>query len=172
MATEIINTTEDYFARNGVKADIEFSWGATEVKAPMLVDAIVEVTETGNSLIVNNLRIVDVLLESKTVLVANKKSWANPKKREKIENLNMLLQGAIAAEGKVGLKMNIPKDKLEDLMNALPAMKRPTISSLYGDDWVAVETIVEESIVRKIIPVLKRVGAQDIIEYPLNKVLY
>ncbi len=172
IATEIVNLTKDYLAKNGVEAEVEFSWGATEVKTPTLVDAIVEVTETGNSLKVNNLRIVETLLESRTMLIANKQSWENPAKREKIENLNMLLQGAIQSEGKVGLKLNVPKDKLENLMKTLPAMKRPTISSLYGDDWVAVEIIIEEKIVRNIIPSLKRAGAQDIIEYPLNKVIY
>jgi ATP phosphoribosyltransferase len=172
IATEIVNLTRDYLTAHGVEAEVEFSWGATEVKAPTLVDAIVEVTETGSSLRANNLRIVEVLLESRTMLIANKKSWQDDRKRERIENLNMLLQGAIQAEGKVGLKMNIPKNELENLMQQLPAMKRPTISPLYGGDWVAVETIVEESTVRKIIPKLKRAGAQDIIEYPLNKVIY
>lgn len=172
IATEIVNLTKDYLEKNGVQAEVEFSWGATEVKAPTLVDAIVEVTETGSSLRANNLRIVDVVLESRTMLIANKESWKNASKREKIENMNMLLQGAIAAEGKVGLKMNVSKDKLDTLMNALPAMKNPTISPLHGGDWVAVETIVEEATVRKIIPQLKKAGAQDIIEYPLNKVIY
>lgn len=172
IATEIVNLTQDYLDKHNVHAEVEFSWGATEVKAPALVDAIVEVTETGSSLRANNLRIIDVLLESRTMLIANKASWENPYKREKIENLNMLLQGAIQAEGKVGLKMNIAKDKLDSLIQQLPAMKRPTISPLHGADWVAVETIVEEAIVRKIIPELKKVGAQDIIEYPLNKVIY
>ncbi len=172
IATEIVNLTKDYLTKHNIQAEVEFSWGATEVKAPALVDAIVEVTETGSSLRANNLRIVDVLLESRTMLIANNESWQNPHKREKIENLNMLLQGAILAEGKVGLKMNIAKDKLEQLIQKLPAMKQPTISPLHGADWVAVETIVEEGIVRKIIPELKRAGAQDIIEYPLNKVIY
>lgn len=172
IATEIVNLTKDYLARHNVDAEVEFSWGATEVKAPTLVDAIVEVTETGSSLRANNLRIVETLLESRTLLIANKTSWQNPHKREKIENLNMLLQGAIRAEEKVGLKMNIPKEKIEDLIRNLPAMKRPTISPLYGEEWVAVETIVDEKIVRDLIPRLKRAGAQDIIEYPLNKVIY
>jgi ATP phosphoribosyltransferase len=172
IATEIVNLTNDYLAKNNVQAEVEFSWGATEVKAPTLVDAIVEVTETGSSLRANNLRIIDVLLESRTMLIANKASWQNDYKREKIENLNMLLQGAIQAEGKVGLKMNLPKDKIEPVMAELPAMKKPTISYLYGDDWVALEVIVEEQTVRKLIPRLKRSGAQDIIEYPLNKVIF
>jgi ATP phosphoribosyltransferase len=172
IPTENVNLTKDQLAKNNVQAEVEFSWGATEVKAPTLVDAIVEVTETGSSLRANNLRIVDVLLESNTMLIANKESWKNKFKREKIENLNMLLQGAIQAEGKVGLKMNLPKEKLDSVMAELPAMKRPTISSLHGEDWVALEVIVEEKIVRNLIPRLKRRGAQDIIEYPLNKVIY
>ena len=172
VATELVNLTRDWLAKNGVNAEVEFSWGATEVKAPTLVDAIVEVTETGSSLRANNLRIVEVVLESKTMFIANKESWEDPFKREKIENMNMLLQGAIQSEGKVGLKMNLPKDKIDELMDQLPAMKRPTISSLYGDDWVAVEIIVEEETVRKIIPNLRKAGARDIIEYPLNKVIY
>jgi ATP phosphoribosyltransferase len=172
IATEIVNLTQDYLAKSGVQAEVEFSWGATEVKAPTLVDAIVEVTETGSSLRANNLRIVDTLLESRTMLIANKQSWDEPHKREKIENLHMLLRGAIQAEGKVGLKMNVPKDKLDSLIKELPAMKRPTIAPLHGEEWVAIEIIVEEQIVRKIIPRLKRAGAQDIIEYPLNKVIY
>lgn len=172
IATELVNLTQDYLAKHHVKAEVEFSWGATEVKAPALVDAIVEVTETGSSLRANNLRIIDVLLESRTMLIANTSSWRHPGKREKIENLNILLQGAILAEGKVGLKMNIAREKLDALIKNLPAMKQPTISPLHGADWVAVETIVEERIVCKIIPELKRAGAQDIIEYPLNKVIY
>ncbi len=172
IATEIVNLTQDYLAKNNVQAEVEFSWGATEVKAPTLVDAIVEVTETGSSLRANNLRIVDVLLESRTMLIANKQSWQDAHKRERIENLHMLLRGAIQAEGKVGLKMNVPKDKLDQLIQELPAMKKPTIAPLHGEDWVALEIIVEEQTVRKIIPKLKRAGAQDIIEYPLNKVIY
>lgn len=172
IATEIVNLTRDWLSQHGVRADVEFSWGATEVKAPALVDAIVEVTETGSSLRANNLRIVETILVSRTMLIANKGAWGDPRKREKIENFNMLLQGAIQAEGKVGLKMNISKEKLGDLIQQLPAMKKPTISSLHGEDWVAVEIIVEEDIVRKLIPSLKRAGAQDIIEYPLNKVIY
>ncbi len=171
IATEIVNLTRDYLAQHGVDAEVEFSWGATEVKAPTLVDAIVEVTETGTSLRANNLRIVETLIESRTMLVANKQSWNDPVKREKIENLNMLLQGAIRSEGKVGLKMNLPKDRLEGIMKQLPAMKNPTISYLHETDWLAVETIVDERVVREIIPALKRAGAQDIIEYPLNKVI-
>ncbi len=172
IATELVNMTRDYLERNQVSAEVEFSWGATEVKAPALVDAIVEVTETGSSLRANNLRIIETLLESRTMLIANKKSWSDPAKREKIENFNMMLQGAIRGEGKVGLKMNAPAARLEDLMKELPAMKNPTISPLHGSEWVAVETIIEEQSVRKLIPRLKKAGAQDIIEYPLNKVIY
>ena len=172
IATELVNMTRDYLERHQVQAEVEFSWGATEVKAPALVDAIVEVTETGSSLRANNLRIIETLLESRTMLIANRKSWADPAKREKIENFNMMLQGAIRAEGKVGLKMNAPAARLEELMKELPAMKNPTISPLHGSEWVAVETIIEEHSVRKLIPRLKKAGAQDIIEYPLNKVIY
>ncbi len=172
IATEIVNLTQDYLKKNGVKAEVEFSWGATEVKAPTLVDAIVEVTETGSSLRANNLRIVDIILESRTMIIANKESWKNPVKRQKIEDLNMLLQSAIQAEGKVGLKMNLPNNKIDDLIKVLPAMKKPTISSLYGEDWVAVEIIVDEKSIKDLIPTLKRAGAQDIIEYPLNKVIF
>lgn len=172
IATEIVNLTRDWLQKHGVTAEVEFSWGATEVKAPTLVDAIVDVTETGSSLRANNLRIVETLLESRTVLIANKKSWADPQKREKIENFNLMLQAALQSEGKVGLKMNLPKEKLDGLMSQLPAMKKPTISYLYGEDWVAVEIVVDENSVRRLIPALKRAGAQDIIEYPLNKVVY
>jgi ATP phosphoribosyltransferase len=172
IATEIVTLTQDWLKENGVEAEVEFSWGATEVKAPTLVDAIVDVTETGSSLRANNLRIVDTLLESRTMLIANKKSWADAEKREKIENFNLMVQAALQSEGKVGLKMNVPKEKLDALMQHIPAMKRPTISHLYGEDWVAVEIVVEENVVRRLIPSLKRAGAQDIIEYPLNKVIY
>jgi len=172
IATEIVNLTSDWLKKNGVQAEVEFSWGATEVKAPTLVDAIVEVTETGSSLRANNLRIVETLLESRTMLIANKKSWQDARKREKIENFNMMLQAALQSEGKVGLKMNVSKDKLDAIMQQLPAMKKPTISHLYGEEWVAVEIIVDESTVRNLIPMLKRAGAQDIIEYPLNKVVF
>ncbi len=172
IATEVVNITRDYLAKHNVEAQVEFSWGATEVKTPTLVDAIVEVTETGSSLKANNLRIVDTLLESRTVLIANKASWQTPEKKENIENLTMLLKGAVESEGLVGLKMNVPKDKLESIMQKLPSMKNPTISPLYDQKWVAVETIISEKEVRSLLPTLKRSGAQDIIEYPLNKVIY
>jgi ATP phosphoribosyltransferase len=171
IATEVVNIARKYLEANGVAAEVEFSWGATEAKVPELADAIIEVTETGSSLRANNLRIVETVLESTTKLIANKKSWTDPAKREKIENIAMMLKGAIAAEGKVGIKLNVPRSKLETLMSILPAMKNPTISSLNDPEWVAVETILDENTVRKIVPELKKRGGQDIIEYPLNKVI-
>ncbi len=172
IATELVGFTKRYLKERGVEADVEFSWGATEVKPPLLADAIVELTETGSSLRANNLRIVETILESTTLLVANKKSWKDPWKREKIENLVMLLQGAIQAEEKVGLKMNVPKKSLKSVLQKLPALHAPTISTQADEDWVAVEIIVDEKIVREIIPALKRAGASGIVEYPLNKVIY
>jgi ATP phosphoribosyltransferase len=172
IATEVVNITKKYLRKHKVNAIVEFSWGATEVKAPDLVDAIVEVTETGGSLRANHLRILDVVLESTTKLIANKASWKNPWKREKIESIAMLLQGAIAAEEKVGLKMNLRKRDLEKVLKILPALRKPTISELSEEEWIALETIVNEDVVRAIIPKLKRVGAEGIIEYPLNKVIY
>lgn len=172
IATELVGFTKRYLQEKGIKADVEFSWGATEVKPPVLVDAIVELTETGSSLRANNLRIVETILESTTVLVANKKAWADPWKREKIENIAMLLQGAIDAEEKVGLKLNAPKKSLEDILKKLPALHTPTVSTQADQDWVAVEVIVDEKTVREIIPALKRAGASGIVEYPLNKVIY
>jgi len=172
IATEAVNITKKYLEQNGVTAEVEFSWGATEVKAPALVDAIVELTETGNSLRANNLRIVDVILESTTRLIANKKSYDDPEKRQKIDNIAMLLQGAINAKGKAGLKFNIPKNKVEALRATVPAMKQPTISPLLDADWAALEVIIDESIIRNIIPELKMMGATDLIEYPLNKVIF
>ncbi len=172
IATEVVNITKTYLAKNKVNATVEFSWGATEVKTPDLVEAIVEVTETGSSLRANKLRIVDVVLESNTKLIANKKSWTDPWKREKIENLAMLLQGAINAGNKVGLKMNLRKTDVDSVLTLIPALRKPTISQLADDQWIALETIIDEDIVRKIIPQLKRAGAEGIIEYPLNKVIY
>ncbi len=172
IATEAVNLTRKYLADHGVRAEIEFSWGATEVKAPKLVDAIVELTETGSSLRANNLRVIDTILKSTTRLIANKKSYAEPAKRKKIENIALLLQGAINAKGKVGLKFNISRLAVEKLQTFLPAMKQPTVSPLLDPDWVALEIIVNESTVREIIPTLKEYGARDIIEYPLNKVIY
>lgn len=172
IATEVVNITKNYLAKNKVNAFVEFSWGATEVKTPDLVDAIVEVTETGSSLRANKLRIVDVVLESNTKLIANKKSWIDPWKREKIENLAMLLQGAINAGSKVGLKMNLRKSDVDKVLQLIPALRKPTISHLADEQWIALETIIDEEVVRKIIPQLKRAGAEGIIEYPLNKVIY
>ena len=171
IATEVVNLTQDFLAGKGVQAEVEFSWGATEVKTPTLVDAIVEATETGSSLRANNLRIVDTLLVSTTRLIANRESWKDPWKKEKIENMVMLLQGALQAESRVGLKMNVPADGFEKIVKMLPAIKNPTISPLYDNRWMAVEIIVEEKIVRELIPRLKKAGACDIIEYPLNKVI-
>jgi ATP phosphoribosyltransferase len=171
IATEVVHLTKKYLLEKGVHAEVEFSWGATEVKTPLLVDAIVEATETGGSLRANGLRIVDTLVVSTTRLIANKESWKDPWKREKTENLVTLLQGAIAAELKVGLKMNVETDRLDDLVKMLPAMKNPTISHLYDPKWAAVEIVVDEATVRELIPRLRRAGARDIIEYPLNKVI-
>ncbi len=172
IATELVGYTQRYLKEHGVTANVEFSWGATEVKPPLLADAIVELTETGNSLRANNLRIIDTILESVTLLVANRESWKDPWKKEKIENIAMLLQGAIDAEAKVGLKLNVPKKSLEEVLSKLPALHAPTISSQVDQDWVAVEVIVDEKVVREIIPALKRAGASGIVEYPLNKVIY
>lgn len=172
IATELLNTTKRYFEKNGVKANIEFSWGATEVKVPDLVDAIVDITETGSSLRANKLRIVATLLETNTKLIANKKSWANPAKRKKIETIALLLRGALEAGSKVGLKMNLRKSSLKAIEKALPALRNPTISQLSLKGWIALETIIDESVVREIIPQLKELGAEGIVEYPLNKVVY
>ena len=172
IATEAVNLTRDYLDRNGVRAEVEFSWGATEVKVPELVDAIVEITETGASLRANKLRVVDELLTTTPRLIANHQSWKDPWKHEKIENIALLLRGALEAEGRVGLKLNCPKDKVSQVLEKLPALKNPTISPLADDRWVALETILQEAQVRAIVPFLKKIGAQDIIEYPLNKVIY
>lgn len=172
VATELINTTKRYFEQKGVKVEVEFSWGATEVKVPDLVDAIVDITETGSSLRANKLRIVDTLLETNTKLIANKKSWANAAKRKKIETIALLLRGALEAESKVGLKMNAPKKSLNAVINTVPSLRNPTISPLSNEEWVALETIIDESVVREIIPQLKALGAEGIVEYPLNKVVY
>jgi len=171
IATELVKVTEDYLRKNKVKAHVEFSWGATEVKALIGLDAIVEVTETGSSLRANNLREVATVCESTTQLIANRKSWLNSWKRDKIENLAMLLKGAIAAEEKVGLKMNVAKSNLKSVLAILPAMKKPTIANLSDPNWVDVDTIIDEKTVKYLIPKLKRAGAQGIIEYPLNKVI-
>ena len=172
IATELVNVTKAYLKKNKVKADVEFSWGATEVKAAIGIDAIVEVTETGSSLRANKLREVATICESTTQLIMNRKSWLNPWKRNKIENMALLLKGAILAEEKVGLKMNVLKKDLKAVLNLLPAMKKPTVSNLSDQDWCDVDTIIDEKVVKHLIPKLKSAGAQGIIEYPLNKVIY
>lgn len=172
IATEAVNLTRKFLKKNGVHAEVEFSWGATEVKCPELVDAICELTETGSSLRANNLRIIEVVLESTTRLIANKKAWQDKWKRKKIETLALLLKGALAAEEKVGLKMNAPDDKLDEILRALPALRNPTISRLSKGGWIAIETVVDERVVREIIPALRAAGAEGIIEFPLNKVIY
>lgn len=171
IATELVGFTKRYLEGKGVQANVEFSWGATEVKPPLLADAIVELTESGSSLRANNLRIVETILESTTLLIANKRSWKDSWKREKIENLAMLLQGAIQAEEKVGLKMNVPRSKLKDVLSKLPSLHTPTLSNQTDSKWIAVEVIVDEKTVREILPELKRAGASGIVEYPLNKVI-
>lgn len=171
ISTEAIGITQRYLDAHGVKAHIEFSWGATEVKAPELVDAIVDITETGSSLRANKLRIVDTLMESYPQFVANKQSASNAWKNEKMQRLSILLNASLEARFKVGLKLNLPENKLEDMLQALPSLRRPTISHLAGGGWVAVETIIDESVVREMIPQLKSLGAEGIIEYPLNKVV-
>lgn len=171
IATELVNVTRKFLAANGVKASVEFSYGATEVKVPQLVDAIADLTETGSSLKANNLRVIATILQSTTRLHANPTAWEDPWKREKLQNLAVLLQGALLAESKVGLKMNVPECKIDQVLAILPAMKHPTVSRLYNSDWVAVETILDEKVSRDLIPALLKAGAQDIIEYPLNKVI-
>jgi ATP phosphoribosyltransferase len=171
IATELVSATKRYLAANGVKAKVEFSWGATEVKPPELADAIVEVTETGSSLRANKLRIIETVLESNTQLIANVESWKDGSKRRKLEDIRMLLEGAINALGKVGLMLNVEKINLAKVIAVLPALKKPTISTLSDDDWLAVNTILDETTVRVIIPRLKEAGAQGIVEYPLNKIV-
>jgi ATP phosphoribosyltransferase len=172
IATELVHQTRKYLRRHKVKAEVEFSWGATEMKAHELVDAIVDITETGSSLRANKLRIVDTLLSSTPRLIANHAAWKDSWKRQKIETLALLLKGALEAETKVGLKMNIAQKNLARLLQTLPALRNPTISNLSLAGWVAVETIIDEHIVRELIPALKAAGAEGIIEYPLNKVVY
>ena len=172
IATELVNVTKSYLKRKGVRADVEFSWGATEAKTRMGIDAIVEVTETGASLRANGLRIIDTICESTTQFIANKKTWQNSWKKKKIEKIVLLLKGAILAEQKVGLKMNVSKKDLNKVLKILPAMKKPTISSLAQKGWFDIDTIIDEEVVKEIIPRLKKAGAQGIIEYPLNKVIY
>jgi ATP phosphoribosyltransferase len=172
VATELVQTVKRYFASRKIPVSVEFSWGATEVKVPDLVDAIVDITETGSSLRANKLRIVDTLLETNTKLIANKKAWSDPVKRRKIETIALLVRGALEAESKVGLKMNAPKKSLAAIIGAVPSLRNPTISPLSNPEWVALETIIDESVVREILPKLKSLGAEGIVEYPLNKVIY
>ncbi len=171
IATELVQTTKRYLAGHGVQAKVEFSWGATEVKPPVLADAIVEVTETGSSLRANKLKIIDTVLESNTQLIANHTSWADAAKRRKLEDIKLLLDGAINALGKVGLMLNVHKNDLQTVLDVLPALKRPTISHLSDEEWLAVNTILDETTVRDIIPRLKKAGGQGIVEYPLNKIV-
>jgi len=171
IATEVVNLTKKYLARHGVEARVEFSWGATEVKVPQLADAIVEITETGSSLRANRLRIIDTVLESRTVFIANTAAVKDAWKREKISNIVLLLQGAISAYNKVGIMLNVRREHLEGVLQALPALKNPTISTLSDANWVAINTIVDEDVVRHLIPKLKAAQAQGIVEYPLNKIV-
>lgn len=171
IATEAVGLTRRYLEKHGVDAQVEFSWGATEVKTPDLVDAIVDLTETGSSLRAHNLRIVDVILESTTRLIANREAWADPAKREKIEQISMLLLGAIAAETRVLLKMNAPAEKVADVVALLPALHAPTVSPLGNGGWNAIETVVESRLVRELIPGLRAAGATGIIELALNKII-
>lgn len=172
IATEGVGITERWLEEKGIKAHVEFSWGATEVKVPELVDAIVDITETGSSLKANKLRIVDTLMHSYPQFIANKETMQDPEKREKLENMVMLLKGALEARNKVGLKMNLPSSSLTQLTECLPSLRRPTVSPLTEEGWVAVETVIDEAVVRDIIPQLKSLGAEGIIEYPLSKLVY
>jgi ATP phosphoribosyltransferase len=171
IATELVNVTKKYFADRNINVKVEFSWGTTEVKA-RLVDAIVELTETGTSLKANNLRIIDTVISSTTRLIANRQAWNDKFKREKIENISILLNAAIEARSKVGLKMNVKKEDLESILNILPSEKSPTVSSLADSDYIAIEVIIEDKIERSLVPALKRAGASGIITYPLNKVIH
>ncbi len=171
IATEGVTITKNYLKKHGVKADVEFSWGATEAKPPELADAIVEITETGSSLRANNLRIVDTVLESNTQIIANQQSWRDPCKKAKILEIAMLLKGALAAEEKVGLKMNLREKDVKVIVKLLPALRKPTISQLTERGWIALEVVVDEKTVKRVIPRLKNAGARDIIEYPLNKII-
>jgi ATP phosphoribosyltransferase len=171
IATELVKVTTDFLRRAGVRAHVEFSWGATEAKPPVLADAIVELTETGSSLAANNLRALETVLESTPRLIASKEAWADPWRRRKIEDVALMLKGAMAAEGKVGLMMNVRAADLEEVIAILPALEKPTVSSLSDKAWVAVNTIVDESVVREIVPKLKDAGARGIVEYPINKII-
>jgi len=172
IATEAVNMTVDYLKKHGVTADVEFSWGATEVKPPKLVDAIVEITETGSSLRANNLRIIETLMESNTKFVMNKEAYDNPWKKQKVERLVLMLQSAMAANGQVGLMMNVPKNKLDEVMKILPEGKKPTIAELTDSNWLDLTVILEERLVREIAPDLKAIGVEDIVEYSINKIIH
>ena len=172
VATEAVNMTVDYLKKHGVTADVEFSWGATEVKPPKLVDAIVEITETGSSLRANNLRIIETLMESNTKFVMNKEAYDNPWKKQKVERLVLMLQSAMAANGQVGLMMNVPKNKLDEVMKILPEGKKPTIAELTDSNWIDLTVILEERLVREIAPDLKAIGVEDIVEYSINKIIH
>jgi len=171
ISTELVGVVTRWLEQRGIHARVEFSWGATEVKTPFLVDAIVDVTETGSSLRANKLRIIETVLESNTQLIANRDAWADEAKRRLLENLSTLVQGAILAYNKVGLKMNVRDADLQAVLEQLPALRRPTVSPLAGTDWHAIETVADESVVRDLVPALKRAGAEGIIEFPLNKVI-
>jgi ATP phosphoribosyltransferase len=171
IATEVVGLTKRYLDKNGVTAHVEFSWGATEVKPPKLADAIVEVTETGSSLKANNLRIVEEVMQSTTRFIANKAAWSDPWKQEKLGNISLMLQSCLAAEGKVGLMMNVRRADLAAIIRELPALQKPTVASLSDPDWVDVNTIVDESFVRMVVPRLKAAGAKGIVEYPINKII-
>lgn len=172
IATEAMGITQRYLAERGVEAEVEFSWGATEVKVPELVDAIVDITETGSSLRANKLRIVDTLMESYPQFIANRDAYADPRRREKMERIALLLRGALAARDVVGLKMNLEKSRLAEILEKIPALRKPTISELSEEGWVAIETVIGEAVVREILPSLKELGAEGIIEYPLNKLIH
>ena len=172
IATEAVNMTVDYLKKHGVTAAVEFSWGATEVKPPKLVDAIVEITETGSSLRANNLRIIETLMESNTKFVMNKEAYSNPWKKQKVERLVLMLQSAMAANGQVGLMMNVPKNKLDEVIKILPEGKKSTIAELTDPNWADLTVILEEKLVREIIPDLKVIGVEDIVEYPINKIIH
>ena len=171
IATELVNVTRAYLDEHQVEAEVEFSWGATEIKVPELVDAIVDLTETGSSLRANKLRIVDVLMETNTVLIANKSAWEDQEKRAKIENIALMLSAALEADTKVGLKLNLERSKLEVVLEKVPSLRKPTVSSLSDESWIALETVIEKNVSRDLIPMLKRMGAEGIVEFPLNKIV-
>ena len=171
IATELVNVTRAYLEEHRVEAEVEFSWGATEIKVPELVDAIVDLTETGSSLRANKLRIVDVLMETNTVLIANKSAWEDQEKRAKIENIALMLSAALEADTKVGLKLNLERSKLEVVLQKVPSLRKPTVSSLSDESWIALETVIEKNVSRDLIPMLKRMGAEGIVEFPLNKIV-